>query len=106
MSSKNNNTESRNLLLQHLAEQRELELDLEKIDRDPHWVAKHVLGQMAESRDIETVDSIVKIISKLPNYHSLVEGVKDQIELPDPESFIVGSAAWFRRMMEATDESI
>lgn len=103
MSSKSS---ERDLLLVHLAAQKELELDPDKIKADPHWVAKHLLGQMAESKDIETVDSIVRIISKLPNYHALVEGVRDQIALPDPESFIVGSAAWFRRMMDMSDESI
>lgn len=89
----------RDVLLLHLAEQKDIEFKMEDLGSDANTVAKQILGQMATPKDLETVESIVRIISKLPNYDKLVEGIKEQVDLPDAEAFIAGSAAWFRRMM-------
>jgi len=91
---------SRDILLQHLAEQKEIEFKIEDLEIDANTVSKQVLGQMASAEDLRTVESIVRVISKLPNYDKLVEGIKDKIDLPDPQSFIPGSASWFRKMMD------
>jgi hypothetical protein len=89
----------RDLLLLHLAEQREIEFSLDDLKTDANAVSKKLLGQMANADDLRTVESIVRVVSKLPNYNKLVEGIKDKIDLPDPESFVIGSIAWFRKMM-------
>jgi hypothetical protein len=99
MSDQNTEPTPRDILLVHLAEQKDIEFKMEDLESDANTVAKQILGQMATSKDLETVESIVRIISKLPNYDKLVEGVKEQVDLPDTEAFIAGSAAWFRRLM-------
>lgn len=89
----------RDLLLLHLAEQREIEFSLKDLEIDANAVSKRLLGQMANADDLRTVESIVRIVSKLPNYDKLVEGIKDKVDLPDPESFVIGSISWFRKMI-------
>lgn len=76
---------------------------------EAHEIAKMLLGQMTTEKDIATVESILNVITKLPNYDTLVKGARatlaeDGVTLPDArsiESRQTGTVAWFRRMMEA-----
>jgi hypothetical protein len=82
----------------------------EIITKDPNEIAKKLLGQMAGPKDVDSVESILKVIMRLPNYEELVADArtslaKDGVELPKAaqiESYQTGTPAWFRRMMEAT----
>jgi hypothetical protein len=64
---------------------------------------------MAAPKNLESVESILDVIIKLPNYEELVADARDAlardgVELPKAkqiESFQTGTVAWFRRMMEA-----
>lgn len=81
----------------------------EVITKDPNEIAKKLLGQMAGPKNLETVESIIDVIIKLPNYEELVadarEGLaRDGVELPKSkqiESYQTGTVAWFRKMIEA-----
>jgi hypothetical protein len=81
----------------------------EIITKDPNEIAKKLLGQMAAPKNLESVESILDVIIKLPNYEELVADARDAlardgVELPKAkqiESFQTGTVAWFRRMMEA-----
>jgi len=76
---------------------------------ETHEISKLLLGQMTTEKDIATVESILNVITKLPNYDTLVKGARstlaeDGVILPDVtsiESRQTGTVAWFRRMMEA-----
>lgn len=76
---------------------------------ESHEISKLLLGQMTTEKDIATVESILKIITKLPNYDLLVKTARptlaeDGVTLPEVtsiESRQTGTVAWFRRMMEA-----
>lgn len=71
---------------------------------DNNQIAKRLLGQMTSDKDLATVESIVNVIIKLPNYEKLIETARKELELPRQntiESFQIGTVAWFRRMMEA-----
>ena len=76
---------------------------------EAHEISKLLLGQMTTEKDIATVESILNVITKLPNYDTLVKGARstlaeDDVTLPDVtsiESRQTGTVAWFRRMMEA-----
>lgn len=82
----------------------------EVIAREPNEIAKKLLGQMTTEKDLDSVNSILKVIMKMPNYEELVAEAretlaKDGVELPKAaqlESHATGTPAWFRRMMEAT----
>ena len=82
----------------------------ELISKDPNEIAKKLLGQMTTVKDLATVESILNVIMKLPNYEELVADArdtlaKDGVELPHAatmESYQTGTPSWFRRMMEAT----
>ena len=73
-----------------------------------HEIAKLLLGQMTSEKDIATVESILSVISKLPNYESLIESVRKQLETEgyivpraaQIESYQTGTPGWFRRMMD------
>jgi len=77
---------------------------------DWNKIAKTLLGQMASVKDVKSVDGILNVIKRLPNYEELVAGARETlgrqgIELPKAEqleSYATGTPAWFRRMMEAT----
>lgn len=76
---------------------------------EAHEISKLLLGQMTTEKDIATVESILNIITKLPNYDALIKSARatlaeDGVTLPDVssiESRQTGTVAWFRRMMEA-----
>jgi len=105
------NPKNKELLLSSIAEAKGLayssELGLVENDiniTDENQIAKRLLGQMTTDKDLATVESIVNVIIKLPNYEKLIEAARKEIELPKQntiESFQIGTVAWFRRMMEA-----
>lgn len=80
----------------------------EIITKDPNEIAKKLLGQMTTAKDLESVEKIINVIIKLPNYEELVADArdalaKDGVELPKAqqiESHQTGTPAWFRRLME------
>ncbi len=80
----------------------------EIITKDPHEIAKKLLGQTATHKDLNDPESIVDYIIKLPNYEELVADAretlgKEGVELPHAgtvESYQPGSSAWFRKMIE------
>ena len=82
----------------------------EIITKDPNEIAKKLLGQMASPKDLESVEAILNVVTRLPDYETLVADAretlaKDGVELPKAaqiESHQTGTPAWFRRMMEAT----
>jgi hypothetical protein len=81
----------------------------EPVENGDDWtvIAKQLLGQTASTKDIKSVDGIIAYIIKLPNYDELVAGARETlgkqgIELPVKEAFesyIPGSNAWMRRMI-------
>jgi len=82
----------------------------EVITRDPNEIAKTLLGQMTSPKDLATVESILNVIKRLPDYEKLVADARETlgregITLPESEqleSYQTGTPAWFRKMMEAT----
>jgi hypothetical protein len=81
----------------------------EPVENGDDWnvIAKQLLGQTATTKDIKSVDGIIAYIIKLPNYDELVAGARETlgkqgIELPVKEAFesyVPGSNAWMRRMI-------
>lgn len=80
----------------------------EIITKDPHEIAKKLLGQTATHKDLNDPESIIDYIIKLPNYEELVADAretlgKEGVQLPQAgtvESYQPGSSAWFRKMIE------
>jgi hypothetical protein len=74
-----------------------------------HEIAKVLLGQMSTEKDVATVESILSVVSKLPNYDKLIESVKSELsaagfavpETEQIESHQTGTPGWFRRMMNS-----
>lgn len=112
-----NKEQCRQLLITTIAEAKGYHYDNGLVDKDnqqvvavtEHEVAKILLGQMTAESDLATVDSILAVISKLPDYDSLVEDVRSQLEtagfsVPKTaqiESYQTGTPGWFRRMMDS-----
>lgn len=112
-----NKEQCRQLLITTIAEAKGYHYDNGLVDKDnqqvvavtEHEVAKILLGQMTTESDLATVDSMLAVISKLPNYDSLVEDVRSQLEtagvsVPKAaqiESHQTGTPGWFRRMMDS-----
>jgi hypothetical protein len=81
----------------------------EPVENGDDWnvIAKQLLGQTASTKDVKSVDGIISYIIKLPNYDELVAGARETlgkqgIELPVKEAFesyVPGSNAWMRRMI-------
>ncbi len=79
------------------------------ISKDPNEIAKKLLGQMAGPKDLASVEDIINVVKKLPNYEELVarareDLAKDGVQLPEAaqiESYQTGTPSWFRRMMNA-----
>lgn len=73
-----------------------------------HEIAKVLLGQMTSEKDIATVESILSVISRLPNYDKLIESAKPDLlaagftvpKTEQIESYQTGTPGWFRRMMD------
>jgi hypothetical protein len=105
------NPKNKEILLSSIAEAKglqyssELGLVEDEISiTDNNQIAKRLLGQMTSDKDLATVESIVNVIIKLPNYEKLIETARKELDLPRQntiESFQIGTVAWFRRMMEA-----
>ena len=80
----------------------------EVITRDPNEIAKKLLGQTASPKDLADPEAVIDYIIKLPNYEELVSDAretldKEGVQLPKAgkiESFVSGSGAWFRKMIE------
>jgi len=80
----------------------------EVITKDPNEIAKMLLGQTATPKDLQDPEAIIDYIIKLPNYEELVADAreslgKEGVELPKAgkvESYVPGSGAWFRKMIE------
>jgi hypothetical protein len=80
----------------------------ELVTKDPNQIAKQLLGQTATPDTIVSVESIVKYISKLPNYEELIADAKETFEkdgltLPDNkkiESFQTGTIGWMRQIID------
>lgn len=72
-----------------------------------HDVAKILLGQMTTENDLSSVDNILKIVAKLPNYETLIAEIRQPLEeagysvpaVATLESQQTGTPGWFRRMM-------
>jgi hypothetical protein len=81
----------------------------EPVENGDDWnvISKQLLGQTATVKDIKNVDAILAYVIKLPNYDELVAGARETlgrqgIELPVKEAFesyVPGSNAWMRRMI-------
>ena len=105
-------TNPKDILLASIAHARDYEWaegklytkDNELVSEDAHEISKHILGQSATHKNLETVETIVDYIIKLPAYESLIKEAQEAgIEFPDKstiEEFKPGTNAWFRRMIE------
>lgn len=81
----------------------------EPVENGDDWnvISKQLLGQTATVKDIKNVDAILAYVIKLPNYDELIAGARETlgrqgIELPVKEAFesyVPGSNAWMRRMI-------
>ena len=81
----------------------------EPVENGDDWnvISKQLLGQTATIKDIKNVDAILAYVIKLPNYDELIAGARETlgrqgIELPVKEAFesyVPGSNAWMRRMI-------
>jgi hypothetical protein len=102
---------SKHILLKSIAEAKGLKYDQEYgltdddgVVQDEHHIAKRLLGQMTTEKDMATVESIVNVIIRLPNYEKLIEAARTELELPyqpQLESHATGTPSWFRRMMNS-----
>jgi hypothetical protein len=80
----------------------------ELVSKDGNEIAKKLLGQTATIKDLADPEAIIDFIIKLPNYEELVKDARETlgregIKLPvagKVESFVPGSGAWFRKMIE------
>ncbi len=78
--------------------------DNELVSEDAHEISKHLLGQSASYKNLDSVETIVDYIIKLPAYESLIKEAQEAgISFPDKttiEEYKPGTSAWFRRMIE------
>lgn len=111
--------EHKHILISSIAEAKELEWSTEYglVDKEsqeviavePNEVAKKLLGQMTTEKDLATVESILNVVTRLPNYDKLVETARktlaeENLTLPESaklESHQTGTPSWFRRMMDS-----
>jgi hypothetical protein len=109
--------EKRELLLSAIAESKGYYYDNGLVDKTTsqvlattdHEIAKVLFGQMTVAKDIATVESILAVVSKIPNYENLLKDSKDTLAesgilLPEAlriESYQTGTPGWFRRMMDS-----
>lgn len=75
---------------------------------DKNTMAKHMLGSTATSKELESVNSVLNYIKKLPNYEQLVAEAKDAliergVELPEPKTIEVyqpNTIGWMRQIID------
>lgn len=80
----------------------------ELVSKDGNEIAKKLLGQTATIKDLQDPEAIIDYIIKLPNYEELVADARETlgregVKLPQAgkvESFVPGTGAWFRKMIE------
>lgn len=80
----------------------------ETITEDPNKIAKELLGQTATIKDLDSPDSILNYIKKLPSYENLISEARKElseygIELPENkyiETFNPGSIGWMRQLID------
>lgn len=78
------------------------------ITQDPNQISKQLLGPSASPSTMESVETIIDYIKKLPNYEELVADAretfaKDDLELPvagQLESYQPGTIGWMRQMID------
>jgi len=71
--------------------------------QDPKRIAQVLLGPTAKPDDVKSVDSIVRKIKGLPEYESMVADARTTLGAEGfqlPESRQIGSAGWFRQLMD------
>lgn len=74
----------------------------ELISEDSHEISKKLLGQSATYKNLETAETIIDYIIKLPDYELLIAEARNTLKLPDAtaiEEYKVGTGAWFRKMI-------
>ena len=72
------------------------------ISEDSHEISKKLLGQSATYKNLETAETIIDYIIKLPDYELLIAEARNTLKLPDAsaiEEYKVGTGAWFRKMI-------
>ena len=80
----------------------------ELVSKDVNEIAKKLLGQTATVKDLQDPEAIIDYVIKLPNYEELVADARETlgregVKLPEAgkvESFVPGTGAWFRKMIE------
>ena len=108
--------EQRELLLAAVAEAKGYYYDNGLVERateqvvatSDNEIAKVLFGQMTNEKDISTVESILNIVAKIPNYETLLKDSKESLAesgillpaAPQIESYQTGTPGWFRRMMD------
>lgn len=78
----------------------------EVITKDPSQIAKLLLGDTANSTDLENVENILKKIRSRPDYEKLTAAARETLGKEGvmlPESLQVGSNSWLRHLMDACD---
>ena len=74
----------------------------ELVSENAHDISKKLLGQSATYKNLETAETIIDFIIKLPEYESLIAEARNTLKLPDAttiEEYKVGTGAWFRKMI-------
>lgn len=73
------------------------------ITKDPNKIAQTLLGPGARAQDLETTESILQKIKSRPDYAQLTQAARETLSKEGvilPESLQVGSANWFRTLMD------
>lgn len=110
------NKDYKELLIKTIAEAKGYHYDNGLVDKSTdevvavteHEVAKILLGQMTTESDLKSVETILKVVEKLPKFESLIEQARQPLEeagynVPREarlESQQTGTPGWFRRMMD------
>lgn len=73
------------------------------IEKNPDKIAVALLGSGARARDIQSINSILAKIKTDPDYEKLVAAARETLGREGvvlPEGLKVGSARWFRQLMD------
>lgn len=74
------------------------------ITKDPNEIAQALLGPGARAQDLETTEAILQKIKSRPDYAQLTQAARETLAREGvilPESLQVGSADWFRTLMDS-----